>query len=503
MTWMPARWAPCHTSSGQRNADGETKVGPKTPVHGIEVVKGAREHDFVYQSVYRYLTTLIDDAGGHAAVRMPSLRQLADRLNVSISTVQYAYALLEKEGRVYSIAKSGYYAQALYSLDAPGDGSDLLETVYVNARRPGMCVLSADEPASLQPLDSPLMTLERELLRQYPRQPQTLVQPCGELELRVALAARYTCSTANYWHADDVYIGADLRGVLEILISVLELREAVVVVESPCDWVILRLLESCDVRVIEWPSLAEGEVDLSALEMLLRNEPVRLVVLSSVLSLPQGCGFTQEHQQAIAKMLERYGIWVLENDCYSELDERADSQRLRNWLDPDRLLVFSSFEKFIGAEAPFGFVLSRHWRNELQRHFLFRAFRLSPIRQKAIARLLSGGRLDQHLFVLRRMLGERRSSLIQVLRERLGDALQIVEPQGGATVWVRSVRPVDMANVFRRLLKQQIIVAPGELFSLRGLHADHLRLSALNHGERDLSGVIGLIGDALRLSGAR
>lgn len=167
-------------------------------------------------------------------MRLPSLRQLADRLNVSISTVQYAYSLLEKEGRVYSIAKSGYYAQPLHVMDSPDSGSDLLETVYVNARRPGMCVLSGDEPASLQPLDSPLLMLERELLRQYPRQPQALVQPCGELELRTVLAARYTSSTANYWRADDVYIGADLRGVLEILISVLELRRATVIVESPC-----------------------------------------------------------------------------------------------------------------------------------------------------------------------------------------------------------------------------------------------------------------------------
>ncbi|KPG83580.1 aminotransferase-like domain-containing protein [Pseudomonas sp. RIT-PI-o] len=463
-------------------------------------MKGARDNDFVYQAVYRYLTTLIDDATGSTAVRMPSLRQLADRLNVSISTVQYAYSLLEKEGRVYSIAKSGYYANALFSVDSLGNGSDLLETVYVNARRPGMCVLSADEPASLQPLDSPLLTLERELLRQYPRQPQTLAQPCGELELRVALAARYTCSTEHYWHADDVYIGADLRGILEILISVLELRHAAVVVESPCDWAILRLLESSGVRVIEWASQAEGALDLPALESLLKNEPVRLILLSSVLSMPLGRGFSDEQQQAIARMLERHGVWVLENDCYSELDECSDSQRLRNWLDPQRLLVFSTFEKFIGAEAPFGFVLSRHWRDELQRHFLLRAFRLSPIRQKAIARLLSGGRLDQHLCVLRRMLSERRTLLIQVLRERLGDTLQIVEPRGGATVWVRSLRPVDMSNVFHRLLKQQVIVAPGELFSLQGLYADSLRLSALNQGDRDLPGVIGLLGDALRLS---
>ena len=129
-------------------------------------MKASRENDFVYQAVYRYLTLLIEEAGSSSAVRLPSLRQLADRLNVSISTVQYAYSLLEKEGRVYSIAKSGYYAQPLHVMDSPDSGSDLLETVYVNARRPGMCVLSGDEPASLQPLDSPLLMLERELLRE-------------------------------------------------------------------------------------------------------------------------------------------------------------------------------------------------------------------------------------------------------------------------------------------------------------------------------------------------
>lgn len=465
-------------------------------------MKTSRENDFVYQAVYRYLKLLIDEAGSSPPVRLPSLRQLADRLNVSISTVQYAYSLLEKEGRVYSIAKSGYYAQPLHVMDSPDSGSDLLETVYVNARRPGMCVLSGDEPASLQPLDSPLLMLERELLRQYPRQPQALVQPCGELELRTVLAARYTSSTANYWRADDVYIGADLRGVLEILISVLELRRATVIVESPCDWVILRLLEAAEVRVIELPLLAGGVIDSQRLESLLQSEPVRLILLSAALSMPRGTLRPLSNQQAIAHLLGRHGTWVLENDCYSELHEGSVAQRLRDCLDPDRLLVFSTFERFIGAEAPFGFLLSRHWRNELQRHFLLRAFRLSPIRQKAIARLLGGGRLDQHLAILRRMLKERRTQLIDLLRERLGDALQIVEPQGGATVWVRSLRPVNMGYVFQRLLRQQIVIAPGELFSLQGLHAHHLRLSPLTHADHDLACVVGLIGDALRLAPA-
>ncbi|PBJ25285.1 putative HTH-type transcriptional regulator YjiR [Pseudomonas ogarae] len=462
-------------------------------------MKGCRETDFAYQAVYRYLTTLINELEVDVRVRLPSLRQLAERLNVSISTIQYAYSLLEKEGRVYSIAKSGYYALPVPSMTTLDGGGDLLETLYVNARRPGMQVLSADEPASMQSLDSPLLLLERELLRQYPRSSQTPSQPWGELELRTALAARYTSSPARCWNADDVYIGADLRGVLEILIAVLALRGAAVLIESPCDWAVLRLLQAAEVNVIELPLLASGELNVEQLEQLLVNETVRLVVLSSVLNMPRGTHVPEENRRAIAHLLERHGAWVLENDSHTDLAFEARVTPFRDLLDPDRLIVYSTFEKTIGPEAPYGYVLSRQLTLHLQRHFLLRAFRLSPIRQKAIARLYSNGRIDQHLLVLRRLLRESAVSTTHLLRERLGDSLQWAEPEGGATIWMQSTRRVDLRRVFHRLLAQRIVIAPGELFSLQGLYAQHIRLTHALNGPQDMDAALCALGDALRL----
>lgn len=56
-------------------------------------MKGPRETDFAYQAVYRYLTNLINEPVSDTRVRLPSLRQLAERLSVSISTIQYALPL--------------------------------------------------------------------------------------------------------------------------------------------------------------------------------------------------------------------------------------------------------------------------------------------------------------------------------------------------------------------------------------------------------------------------
>ncbi|MBC3372870.1 PLP-dependent aminotransferase family protein [Pseudomonas sp. SWRI92] len=461
-------------------------------------MKGGRETDFAYQAVYRYLTSLINELGTDARVRLPSLRQLSERLNVSISTIQYAYSLLEKEGRVYSIAKSGYYALPVPCVATLGGGDDLLETLYVNARRPGMLALSDDEPASLQSLDSPLLLLERELLRQYPRASQLPSQPWGEQELRMALAARYTSSPARCWNADDVYIGADLRGVLEILIAVLALRGATVLIESPCDWTILRLLQAADVQVIELSLLEGGEIDVDQLARLLASETVRLVVLSSVLSMPMGTQASEGNRHAVARLLDSYGTWVLENDSYTDLIFEPGGTPYRDLLDPDRLIVYSTFEKTIGAEAPYGYLLSRQLTLSLQRHFLLRAFRLSPIRQKAIARLYSNGRIDQHLQVLRRLLRESAVSTTQWIGERLGDCLQWVEPEGGATIWVRSSRQADLRRVFQRLLAQRIVIAPGELFSIQGLYDQHLRLAHVVSGTEDPDAAFCALADALR-----
>jgi len=460
--------------------------------------KDDRQADFAYQAVYRYMINLINEVGTDARVKLPSLRQLSERLNVSISTIQYAYSLLEKEGRIYSVAKSGYYAWPVLNKPPGSTGGDLLERLYASARRPGMLVLSADEPALGASLDAALLLLERELLRHYPRHLQPWSQPCGVWELRAALAARYTSSPSRCWQADEVYIGADLRGVLEILIEVLGLKGAAVIVESPCDWLILRLLQGAGVRIIELPFTADGGLDLTLLEHLLRNEQVQLALLSSGVSLPSGIVLSSHDRMQLVRLLNQHGCWLLENDSHGDLGFEQPITALRELANPERLMVFSTFEKMLGPEAPFGYLLSRHLSCELQRQFLLRAFRLSSIRQRAIARLYQSGRIDQHLRELRPQLKEQARLMKLRLDEHLMDHVSYRMPVAGATFWLRSEVPVDMHQVFQRLLARQVVIAPGELFSISGLHRQHLRLSHTVDETHNLENALGELALALK-----
>lgn len=455
-----------------------------------------KDSTFAYQDVYRYLRELIDSNAADGELKLPSLRQLALRLKVSVSTTKYAYALLEDEGRVYSRPKLGYFCVPT-PVAQPLPAAYLLDNVYAFARQPGMLALCSDAPSMLLSLENPLLMIERELLRQYPRSAVPLYQPFGEIELRTALAERYTRSTEHYWRPEHVYIGADVRSVLQMSLAALKLHGTVALVESPCSWVILRQLRAANIRVIEVPLQADGRLDLQHVHGVLQDENVALAVFSSGVSIPHGSLMPAADKQQLCHWLSERGVWLFENDSYGEFGSLAEQSRLRDFADVDRLVVFSTFDKVIGSEAPFAYVLVRGQEAEMQRQCLDRAFRLSPIRQKALARLYGSRRIDQHIQAMRGLLGERRGQLIELLQEHAGGQLNVIAAAGGATLWAQSVHPVDMRRVYERLLAKGIVIAPGELFSAQGLWRDCLRLSYTVDWRKDIGSAVKMLAQAI------
>lgn len=460
-------------------------------------MKKAKSGSFAYQAVYRYLLELIAQMAPGSYCKLPSLRDLAQRLDVSISTIQYAYSLLEHEGRVQSVPKSGYFARGPDVGLQACTGEDLLHHLQQHASSPQMLVLSGGQWQALPSLEATLLGIERQLLRQYPR-PTASAHPGGELELRTALAARYTRSAQLYWSAEDVYLAADLRSLFETLVAALDLRGSAIVVTTPCSWRLLRILQTAGLRIIELPLGSEGIVDLERLDAVLNGEPVRMVMLAAHLSCPQGSVMPDRQARDLARLLVRQGVWVLENDLDTELGFSRPAACLRELVDPQRLLVFSSLERSVGAEAPYAYLLSRNGQEQLQRQFLERGFRLPPLRQQAVARLYAKGRIDVHLEQVRMHLRERVSHLHRQMQAQLGAQLRFQMPAGGATIWAQVRAPLDTRALFHRLLQQGLVIAPGELFSLQGDYRQYLRLGWPTGQQGDLHGGLSVLRDELQ-----
>ena len=432
--------------------------------------------EFAYRKVYRYLEALIDQAAEGGPCRLPSLRMLSGRLRVSLATVQSAYSLLEEEGRVHCLPRSGYYIQT----------ADEQQAVAM-PRQP---------PLPAQPLlERTLLTHERRLARQRDRgiAPWDVL---GSARLRHALAERYTGCSNHYWRAEDVQLAPDVPALLETLLAALGMQGGTVLVQTPCCWQVLRALTRAGMRVLEVPLDTRGNPDLHALARLLGSEPVRLLVMPSCLGMPQGQLVSMHYQQQLGLLLGQHAVWLLENDLDTELCYNGPpSTRLRDWVDPHRLLVVGAFEAAVGAEAPYAYVLSLD--TVLTKAFAERAFRLAPLRLLALAHLLAKGNIETQLVALRSNLQQRTQSLLRALASQFGQRVVVEMPQGGHTLWVRFQQPLAWDAIVAALAGTALHAVPGQQFSLQGRYQQYLSLVWLGDQPGDLQQAVGRLAQAL------
>ena len=432
--------------------------------------------EFAYRKVYRYLEALIEQGSGVGPCKLPSLRALSRRLRVSLATVQSAYNLLEEEGRVQCLPRSGYYAQVAAKAQA--------------------APMYPQSPLPVQPL------LERALLgheRRMARQRASSVAPremLGDSRLRNALAERYTRSSSQYWRAEDVQLAPDVQALLETVLAGLALQGGTVLVQSPCCWQVLRALARAGMRVLEVPADSRGNPDLRALARLLGGEPVCMLVMPSCLGMPQGRLVSPHYQQQLGQLLDQHAVWLLENDldsehCYSG----PPHTRLRDWVDPRWLLVLGAFEAAVGAEAPYAYVLGHD--AALAKAFAERAFRLAPLRLQALALMLGKRQIEMQLVQLRTDLHRRTQYLVRALELQFGQRVALQMPQGGRMLWVRFRQALEWDCIVAALAGSALHALPGWQFSLQGRYQQYLALVWLGDQPGDLQQAVERLAQAL------
>ncbi|HGY9626005.1 TPA: aminotransferase class I/II-fold pyridoxal phosphate-dependent enzyme [Pseudomonas putida] len=416
--------------------------------------------EFAYQAVCRYIEALINQADPTEEGRLPSLRDLAARLKVSLATVQNAYSLLEHQGRVRSVPKSGYF-------------------VAFDAREREQSAWPRSRPAFALPMATP-MALERALFaqeRRLSRQsgPSSWRSGKGAL-LRHVLAARYTRSSGHSWNAEHVHLATDVQALLVTLLRALRLQGATAVVTTPCCRRLLEALRWAGMRVLEVPAGDDGALDLDRLAQLLACELVRLVVLPSCLAVPLGRRVSLSEQQAVAQLLADHPAWLLENDLDSEhCFGEPPAMHLRDGVDIGRLLVLGSLEATVGAEGPYAYLLCR--QRDVEEAIDRRGFLIPPLRQQAIAQIYAKGEVEAWLPRMRSELQASMDHLFLQVESCLGGRLVVARPEGGRVLWGRLRQPVNHGHAQVAVAGTGLTITPGERFSLQGNHMGYVALT--------------------------
>lgn len=413
--------------------------------------------------------------------KLPSIRSFAGTLQMSASTVVEAYDRLVAEGVIQSRPGSGFYvaSQAVpLSLSEIGPKLDReIDPFWVSRQsldaggtdlKPGCGWL----PPSWLPEDGVRRAL-RTLSRADGPALADYGTPLGLPPLR-QLIARRMGDRGIETSPDQIMLTESGTQALDLLCRFLLEPGDTVMVDDPCYFNFHALLRAHRARIVGVPYTPLGP-DIELFAQALQEYRPRLYITNSAIHNPTGATLSPVTAHRVLKLAEQFGLTIIEDDIFADF-EHAFAPRLAAFDGLDRVIHIGSFSKTLSASARCGFIAARpDWIEGLIDLKIATTFGGGRLTAELVLNVLRDGSYRKHMEGLRlrlsRAMGEVSARLKSLGLEPW------IEPQAGMFLWSRLPDGIDAADVAREALADNIVLAPGNVFSLSQTATSFLRFN--------------------------
>ena len=443
------------------------------------------------EPLYKKVRKIISDQIGNKTLqcgdRLPSQRQLSQQLNVSIGTVQHAYADLEDQGLIQPKPRSGYYVKAFNIVPIMPPETDFFTSTpaVVNIFETGVSVMRSAANKNIIQMGSAVpdvhgqavTQLHQALKRNAHKVPNYGEDPLGYLPLRRQLARR-SYNTGKSCHPDEIVITSGCQEALTIALRCIAKPGDVIVVESPCYFGLLQALELLELKAIEISVSPVDGIDTVVLESILKSWPVKGIVLNPFFSNPSGYLCSDSKRREIARLISVYDVPLIEDDVFSNLGFSGERPKTIQSYDQDgRVILCSSISKSICPDLRIGWIMAGRY-TEKARKLKYISTLCAPFHpQFALAEFLSTNRLERHFRSMASLYQKKQGLLLNAIQHRLPKETKATQPQGGFLCWVQLPEIIDGLTLYQQTIKKGISLLPGELCSPSGRYKNYIRLN--------------------------
>lgn len=419
--------------------------------------------------------------------RLPSVRQFARTMGVSVSTVVEAYDRLAAEGVIEARRGSGFYVRRTGLPPAPiSAGTNprdrAVDPFWVTRQGLDSAPTAARPGSGWLPADWLPVAALRQAMRRFARADAALLTDYpptrGSAELRRLLAARLASEGLNLAPDRLVLTGSGTEA-LDLVCRALLRPGDTVLVDDPCYFNFRAQLAAHQVRLVGVPYGVDGP-DPEALEAVLAAHRPRLYVTNSALHNPTGAALSAPVAHKVLAATTRHGTLIVEDDIFADLAPHPTPRpipRLAVLDGLDSVIRIGSFSKTISASIRCGYIAAGPgWTDTLiDLQIATRFSGPSPMAAAIIADVLSSGAYRKHLTRLHLRLANARQQTAAQLAT-LGIS-PIVAPLGGLYLWCRLPAGVSATRLAEFAIARDVVLAPGNIFSLSQSADDCMRFN--------------------------
>lgn len=416
--------------------------------------------------------------------RLPSERDLAERLAVSRNTVTAAYAQLERRGIIRRIQGKGAYLCALPTSEESFSWSGKVSRFANALDEPVLELLarrcadqiefpfSAGTP-SLDVFSKEMYTTSIARVLEHSIPSALAVAPTeGQWTLRLAIASWLGTPPQN------IMITAGAQEGIDLIARCLVEPGDHVVVDSPTYPGALQSFLSAGARVLPWGTdWSMGQLE----DLLLRYRP-KLIFTMPTFQNPSGRVMSLKTRSALLALARRYSVPIVEDDVYSRtyFGEHPMPSSLYKLDGHSQVINVSTFSKMLAPGLRIGWLTAPHYMVKQLALIKMRSNLFTcGLNQLVLADMLNRGLLDQHLESLRQHHCALRDAAMAAMQPSLQKGLLRCRiPSGSLYLWCKVITPIDMDSFLAALETSGVSVAPGIAFEPDriGKVSSHFRL---------------------------
>lgn len=439
---------------------------------------------YLYLKIITYLEGIIH-SNPQKGKKLPSVREICKIFHVSPPTVVKAYSELEAKGLISAVAKTGYFVDRAERCSMLDPDRNLLSSIYRNSRMPGIIPLSIDAAAN----SSGFWKLMQKKLKREGSFDNCDVKNYsleGENRLRAAIAHLYTHKAISWSYEEVLIVNSYHLALISVLKTVSNSTH--VIVEAPCSWSILEMLEISGLIPIEVDLEKTWPESKFRLYEAIKEHKITSAILPATINPITGLFPPVEHRKSLLDLLCNEKITIIENNVYGELTFDEDREPVRLSYPLELLICVGSFSKTVSPSFGIGYILTQTRNNEVLSFIQYAPNTISANIQETLAQLIVDG--SYHLAVRQQAenLHNYMNKMVSLLEKYIPRG-QICyrKPDGGAVIWIRITNGADSIDLYNALIAKGITIAPGYIFSSTALYANYFRLSFATDWSKDIT----------------
>jgi 2-aminoadipate transaminase len=244
----------------------------------------------------------------------------------------------------------------------------------------------------------------------------------------------------------------------------------------------------------------EGEgPDLEALERALESGRSSLYYAIPNFQNPSGISYSLERRKAVARLCDRYGVVLLEDDPYGELRFEGTHLSPIGLLGGGQGIMLGTLSKVAAPGLRIGWMVATE---EIMERLLIAKqaadLHTSTFTQHLAWQYLSDNDLDRHIGAIRDVYRSQAQCMVRMLGIHFPEEAKFTTPTGGMFLWVTLPEGCSSMELFDRAIEKGVAFVPGEPFYVDGGGTNTMRLNFSNADEKVIEEGIRRLGKCLK-----